>query len=184
MSSTNNIRQQDDVAYVRRLADDRDGSAAYDYLFLRYYPRVQYFIERIVKSHETASDLAQEVFMKIWINRECVSRIESFNHYLFRAAKNAALNHLEHLNTIAGYLNMPLEQFDNGCVENELDANDIERSIWNVLKNLPTRTQEIFTLRQSRHLKNIEIARLLNLSENTISNHLKFAIKHIRRSIS
>lgn len=44
--------------------------SAYRELFLRYYSIIYHFILRYVKNHDEASDVAQDIFMKVWINRQ------------------------------------------------------------------------------------------------------------------
>lgn len=43
---------------------------AFDALFLRWYPQVRKFLLTLVKNKALAEDLAQTVFMKVWLYRD------------------------------------------------------------------------------------------------------------------
>ena len=167
--------------YIRELS--RGNHKAYDYLFLKYYPKVNYFIRQLVKSDEVAKDLSQDIFEKIWINREQMSQVESFNSYIFRMAKNSALNHLEHLQIKSDY-ETKYEHNDNDLsIEEEIDARDLQLLVQLAVDSMPPQRKKVFQLSREEHLKNKEIAEQLNLSEKTVKNHLTIALKEIREAI-
>ncbi|CAK7053533.1 MAG: hypothetical protein PARBA_01894 [Parabacteroides sp.] len=55
---------------------------AFRQLFVRYYPKVRYFIFGLLKSEVESEDLAQDVFVKLWANREHFSEVRNFGAYL------------------------------------------------------------------------------------------------------
>ena len=71
-----------------REGDDR----AFNALFLRWYPQVAKFLTLLVKNPEQAEDLAQGVFMKVWLYRDRLDPSKSLKNYLFVLARNAALD--------------------------------------------------------------------------------------------
>ena len=46
---------------------------AYERIFHRYYPMVLNFIKGMLKDSAVAEDVAQNIFMKLWINRYSLS---------------------------------------------------------------------------------------------------------------
>jgi len=155
---------------------------AYDYLFIQYYPKVNYFIQHLVKSQEVANDLSQDIFEKIWINRERIDRIESFNSYIFRIAKNSALNYLEHLQIRYKYEDN-YQHESKLSIEEEIDTKDLELLVLLIVENMPAQRKKIYKLSREEFLKNKEIADKLNISEKTVKNHLTLALKEIREAI-
>ena len=74
---------------------------AFGELFGRYYPRVCAFVGCIVKEESTAEDIAQDIFLKIWERRDIFQgRVASFNGYVYRMARNAALNAIRQMTNI------------------------------------------------------------------------------------
>lgn len=156
---------------------------AYDRLFLRYYPRVLHYIEHLVKSPEIAKDLAQDIFMKIWINREQMAMVDSFDSYVFRAAKNSALNYLEHMDVRLKYEAATRDRKNVVSMDEEIDAGDMELLVRVVVDGMPEQRKKIFILSRRQHLKTNEIALMLNLSEKTVKNHLTLALREIKKAL-
>ena len=69
---------------------------AFDELYMRYAPRVEAFACCMLKSRSEAEDLAHDIFLKIWENRQSIGHIRSLGNYLFRMTKNAVFDRFEH----------------------------------------------------------------------------------------
>lgn len=64
-------------------------------------PGVCAFVGCIVKEESTAEDIAQDIFLKIWERRDIFQgRVASFNGYVYRMARNAALNAIRQMTNI------------------------------------------------------------------------------------
>ena len=68
---------------------------AFQVIFMRYYPKVRNFVYGLVKSQQDAEDITQEVFSKVWINRNMFADVRNFGAYLFILSKNTTFNFLE-----------------------------------------------------------------------------------------
>ena len=81
-----------DAELVRRIraGDER----ALEIVFRAHYAGMASFVQRFVRSPDLAEELVQDVFLKLWSKREHLAEIETFRTYLFRAARNTALNYL------------------------------------------------------------------------------------------
>lgn len=55
---------------------------AFGVLFLTYHPKLLNFIEGFVKDHETARDLAQDLFISLWRDRKKCAQVRNFQSYL------------------------------------------------------------------------------------------------------
>ena len=66
---------------------------AFNILFMSYHSLVKRFLLGFIKEEEEVSDLAQNIFLKIWTNRKSVALAESFKSYLFRMARNEVYNY-------------------------------------------------------------------------------------------
>ena len=75
---------------IRRLKQDE--KTALDDLFGYYYPRLFHFSKSILKIENQIDDVLQEVFVKLWLNRQKISNAETFNSYIFTITKNEVLN--------------------------------------------------------------------------------------------
>ena len=64
-------------------------------VFDRYYPRMLAFLRSFLQSDDDAEDVAQNVFVKLWMKREVLLDREYLDIYLFRMTVNFAINFSE-----------------------------------------------------------------------------------------
>lgn len=153
---------------------------AFRSVFMEYYPKIKYFITHIIKSEAIAEELSQDIFLRLWENRENILNIRSLNAYMYRAAKNSALNHLEHRfvekSFIAGY-NRPVETNP----EEKLDAEELLFLVRLAVCRMPEQRRRIFTMSRVDNLEKEEISERLGLTKKTVENQLSLALKDIRK---
>jgi DNA-directed RNA polymerase specialized sigma24 family protein len=68
---------------------------AFDAVFIEYFPKLKRFIRGFVNRDEDAENIAQNIFMTLWIRRETLINVMDLNSYLFTMSKNAAYHHLQ-----------------------------------------------------------------------------------------
>ena len=71
--------------------EDKD---AFERLFHRYYPMVLNFVKGIVKNYVVAEDIAQNTFVKLWLNRFSLQPGLSLKNYLCVLSRNESINFL------------------------------------------------------------------------------------------
>ena len=67
-----------------------DDAIAYKELFLLYHPRLVSFCSSITRTKESAEEVVSDVFLKIWLNRNSLTRIENFHLYIYIITKRDA----------------------------------------------------------------------------------------------
>jgi RNA polymerase sigma-70 factor, ECF subfamily len=163
----------------------KDDKSAVDELFGYYYPRLYHFSKSILKIENDIDDILQEVFVKIWINRQKISNAETFNAYIFTITKNEVLNLIRSKlkdNAFKDklYLKSVAKEYQ---YQNQLEFDEIKTGIDHIVEGLPEKRQQIFILSRTEGLSNKEIAQQLNISEKTVEDHITHAIKYIKRSL-
>ncbi|MDR3262414.1 MAG: RNA polymerase sigma-70 factor [Tannerella sp.] len=156
---------------------------AFKLLFIKYFPKVKYFIAHLIKSEAIAEELAQDVFLKIWERRDKLSAVQSFSSYIYRMARNTSLNHLEHVYIEETCLKDYREEMDFS-VEEELYAKETERLEQLTVSHMPPQRKAVYEMSRMQGLSNDEIAHRLNISKKTVENHLNLALKEIRKALS
>lgn len=159
---------------------------AFGELFGRYYPRVCAFVSCIVKEESTAEDIAQDIFLKIWERRDIFQgRVASFNGYVYRMARNAALNAIRRMTNIRlGTIYsdrgdaVPDESF-----EKEYYSREKELFIRLVVCRMPEQRRRVFEMSRYAGMDNQAIADELNISKRTVENHLTLALKKLREAL-
>jgi RNA polymerase sigma-70 factor, ECF subfamily len=168
---------------IRRMK--KEDKSAVDELFGYYYPRLYHFSKSILKIENDIDDILQEVFVKIWLNRQKIGDAKTFNSFIFTITKNEVLNlirsNLKDQNFRDElFLRSVAEEYHT---QNPLEFNEIKAGIDKIVAGLPEKRQQVFNLSRNEGLSNRDIARQLNISEKTVEDHITHAIKQIKNSM-
>jgi RNA polymerase sigma-70 factor (ECF subfamily) len=172
---------KDDIQNIQELVSGSHD--AYKSLFMKYFPKVKYFISHLIKSDVVAEELAQDIFMKIWEHRERLVSLQSFNSYIYRMAKNLSLNYLEHKYIEETYFSNYQGEAEFS-IEEEFYAKELELLEQLTVNNMPPQRKAIYEMSRRKGFTNEEIATELSISKKTVENHLNLAMKEIRKTLS
>lgn len=167
----------DDTQIIQGLhAGDRNALKA---LYEIYYEPLYRFLWRKTRHEDTALDLVQDVFIRVWESRSRLDETQSIKAYLYRIAGNLAIDHLRHKITARS------EDIDDMVQEPAHDPQqryDLRHRIHNALEKLPEDIKTVFTLNRFDALKYAEIAEMLNISVKTVESRMSKALKLLRTS--
>jgi RNA polymerase sigma-70 factor (ECF subfamily) len=155
---------------------------AFDTLYRKYSIRLYKFAFSLLKIPEEAENIVQDVFMKLWLNREKVEKAASVRYFVFSIAYNSSISLLrKKINEVkfADYLLTRQDSFQEPETL-RLEYNELDERLNKVIDSLPARQKEVYRLHHVEGLKYTDIARRLGISENTIENHMHRALKTIR----
>lgn len=157
---------------------------AFEELFIAYFKRVKLFICGIIKSEADAEELAQDVFVKLWTNREAINIEKPIGAYLYTIAKNSTLNFLKHKVIEQSYIeNFP--SFDEVATpEDHFFAREISLLIEMRVNEMPAQRRRIYILSREKGVSNSDIAEQLGISKKTVENQLSLALQDLRKVIS
>jgi len=158
---------------------------AFDALYRRYSRQICIFAYSILKSTEEAENILQDVFLNLWENRINIKKNSSVKSYLFTITHNSAISIIREEARKSKFIEhiKALNQSDQDPVNKELELLELWTRLNEVVNSLPTRQKEIYLLHVVACLKYQEISEMLNISMNTIENHMSRAIKTIRKKI-
>ena len=158
---------------------------AFNELFDHYGKRLFRFSMGYLKSELDAEEVVQEVFIKIWNNREELSVQKSFESYLFTIAKNGILNMIRKSKSEQAYLQYAkLHPEKNVLLDDELNFRELEKAYQAAIEKLSPRRKVIFLLSREQSLSNAEIAEKMNISVKTVENQMTSALSEIRKHLS
>ena len=160
-------------------------SSAFNKLFADYGKRLYYFAYGYLKSKEDAEGVVQEVFLRIWRNREQINPNLSFKAYLFKIAYHHILELFEQNARHLAYRHKILEEAVEFTDEtNErLNYQMLLEKVESLIQKLPTRQKEILLKRKKENMPVKEIAAQLGISPKTVENHLTEAIKNLKNGL-
>ena len=156
---------------------------AFETIFFEYFDRIKRFISMLLSSDSEGEELAQDIFVKIWVNRTSFNPDRSVNAYMYTIARNAALNHIKRKKLFTNYAyGVDLSEKDSDT-EATVYLREMTLLIDMVLDKMPRQRAEIY--RQSRRSgkSNAGIAELLGVSKKTVDNQLSLALKEVRELV-
>ena len=172
----------DDRSLVERiLGGERE---LFDVLLKRYERRIVNYVYRITHRYEEAHDLAQEIFVKVYLALDRYDPKYQFSTWLFRIAQNSAIDALRK----KSISEVPLvrqatsdepegkerEFADEGDISpyRALKNKELSAAIDTAVENLPPDYRELIQLRHFGELSYEEIASMKKLPLGTVKNKL------------
>ncbi len=168
----------DHIELARKI---RAGDAqAFEQLFRTLARALVRFTARFVRSVETAENIVQDVFVRIWHNRARLDPGLNLKSYFYRACRNQALQHLRHLK-IENRDHSAQDLADPvGSPEAAAEAREIAAAVYAAVAELPPHRRLIFTLSKYDHLTYAEIAEIQKISIKTVETQMGRALKFLR----
>ena len=159
---------------------------AFERLFHRYYPMVLNFTASLVKNQAVAEDIAQNCFMKLWLNRFSLHPSQSIKNYLCVLSRNDSINYLRSARSKSVGLGSQFESHmqNPNNVEDWMTFAETNIRLRHNIEALPPKRRAIFMMSGYEHMSNMEIAVKLNLSVRTVEKHIELALKDLRHSLS
>lgn len=171
----------DDPLLLQQIA--QGDQAAFTQLFERHRAKLYDYLFDITKSREIAEELLMDVFLKIWYGRELAPQIQNVDAFLGRIAHNKAINFLtttarrKHLQQLVAY---GIATSVENAAEQLLAEKEYQQFLAEALQQLSPQRRLVFTLSRQNGLTHDEIAAELQLSRQTVKNHMTEALKSIR----
>ncbi|AEW00296.1 hypothetical protein A4D02_23495 [Niastella koreensis] len=158
---------------------------AFGQLFRLYKNKLYSFIFHLSGSATIAEDVLQDVFLKIWRDRDQLTGIDNFNAYLYRMAQNTAINVLRRQSREALLLNEVQRLAPEGVQSDELlTVKEVQTALQQAINNLPPQQRKVYQLGQEQGFTYEQIAASLGISTSTVRNHMVQALKTIREYIA
>lgn len=151
---------------------------AFKTLFEMFFPKVKVFLVKFLKDDQAAEDIAQDIFVKIWSLGPSLPEIRSFNTYMYRMTKNAAINYLRDRKLSVEITDLMI--LDDRDIEQEYYRKEKELLIRLMVEQMPPQRKKIFTMSRYQGLSNDEIAKKLGISKHTVENNLSLSLKELR----
>jgi len=141
---------------------------------------------RFLKDAEQSEEIVQETFINLWVNREKLDSQGNIWLYLYVIGKRLSLNELRNISQSKIHTENLLANFSetHNTTEESVFANEFELLTKKVIGDLPKQQQIIFRLSRFEGFSHREIADQLNISPNTVKNHMGTALKTIKSRLS
>lgn len=158
---------------------------AFREVFMLFEKRLHLFVLSITKSEYIAEEIIQEVFIKVWMNKDELNTDLSFDSYIFTLTRNLTYNYLR---DAARREAIRAELWENITVHHQqVDADlifeEYKEIVDDIVRNLPQQKRSIYHLSRKQGKSNSEIADILGITPKTVKNHLWSIMSTIRSQL-
>ena len=156
---------------------------AFRVVFDLYKDRLFLYINGIIKSKEVSEEIVMDVFLKIWLGKEIVNQIENFDAFLFRVAYNKSIDFLRSAARDPKLRDLVWNEMQ---VAGEMNADqqvitrEYEKKLREAIGQLSPQRRLVYQMSREKGYSHLDIARQLQLSKNTVSNHIVESQRFIR----
>ena len=159
---------------------------AFEKIFKDFHENIFNFLFFKIGDTQTAEDILQDVFIKLWENRHNLKSDLSLASYLYTIAKNLTANYFRHKKVVQNFqkeLEFKIEQADYPSQISNLELHELNENFIAALEKLPEQQRTVFMMSRFDQLSYKEIAERLGISIKTVETHIGKALKTLRTSI-
>ncbi|MEM1134431.1 MAG: RNA polymerase sigma-70 factor [Bacteroidota bacterium] len=162
----------------------RDGDvSAFEKLFNAYYPLLCIYAKKKVGDLDEARDIVQDVFVKVYHDRDKLAIDTSIKAYLYKAVHNASLNRIKQIKIHKYHHEYIKNQTPFSEDQDTMIKAELEEKIWQIIQSLPDKCRRIFEMNRFEGKKNKEIAENLGISIRTVETQISKALKILRKHL-
>lgn len=166
----------------------------FEVLVLRYQKKVYNTVLRLCNDRDSAEDLSQEVFLKLYRGLDRFRGESSFSTYLYRVALNTSIDALRKKGSAPHELPIQQESGEGDSYELELpdraplpleqlEQRERSQALWQAIEALPPNHRQIIILREMDELSYAEIGDLLHINEGTVKSRINRARALLRSKL-
>ncbi len=167
---------------------------AFTELVRRYQGRVTNLVSRVLNDREASDDLAQEVFVRVFVHRRNYRRGSKFSTWLFTIAANLAKNEirrrvrrrnwfsLDALQDLVGDSAIQLADHKEGQ-EVSLQREQLQRAVGRAIAAVPEKYRLALVLRDIEGFAYEEIGQMLNIPGGTVRSRINRARGMLKRKL-
>lgn len=155
-------------------------------LFRNHYDELSRYAFSILKEQESAEDIVQKLFIKLWEKRNELGGINHVKAYLYQSVYNTCINELKVIKRKGTHSSIT-EQMNLKATDDaseKLRSEELLLKIDTAIERLPKKCGEVFKLSRTKEMTYKEISEQLNISIKTVENHMGKALKLMREELT
>lgn len=180
-SSDRHSSNDDEISqWLTRIIEDDE--EAFAMLLRHFWNKVYTQALTYLKSTVNAQELTQDVFVKVWTNRDKLAEVYNFSGYLFTITRNEIYSLLRKKEPRVTEHNEILEE-QSWIPDKQLQYKQSYASILKAIELLPPARRNIFKMSRVEGMTYEEIAGQMNISRNGVKDHIVKALLFLRNYI-
>jgi RNA polymerase sigma-70 factor (family 1) len=177
-----NYTAQNDIELIRLLHDGNE--EAFAEIYNRYWKRIYTLALSYTKSPEVAQDIVQDVFLKLWLNKQNLLHVQEFKPYLLVASRNLIISSLR--NKVFHVSLDEDEQIEEKILlpEKQLSYKESTALLQQAIQLLTPQQQRAYKLSRMEGMKYEQIAMEMDISISTVKIHVSKALNSVRKFLT
>ena len=164
----------------------KGNKAAFEAIFDKCYEPLCKYAYSILRDMDDAEDVVQKTFCKLWDQRESLFIKSSLDSYLYRIVHNDSINSINqrtlHQEHAFNYLSFTQSDLSDSIMES-IESTELQKAIKGAIAKLPPQCRKVFELSRMEQMSYSKIAEELQISTNTVENHMSKALKMLRADL-
>jgi RNA polymerase sigma-70 factor (ECF subfamily) len=158
----------------------------FEKLFRSSYVSLVRYAKTLIRDHDAAEEIVQDLFFRLWKDRQDMKIESSLNGYLFKSVHNRALHYIEHQKVVSRHAGEMIAgaELTSETVTEVIYYNELQERVSRVLERLPGRCRMIFRMSRFDGMKYTEIADKLAVSLKTVEADMGKALKEFRKALA
>ncbi|MCG8580912.1 MAG: RNA polymerase sigma-70 factor [Bacteroidales bacterium] len=152
-------------------------------LFNEHFDPLRNYIYYRCGDAELATDIAQDVFMKLW-EKQLDKPPKELVGLLYKMAKDAFISKYRRSKTEKEFIARPPDNDESQSPDEELSYKELKQSYERALKEMPEIQREVFLMSRNEELKYHEIADRLELSIKAVEKRMTNALQFLRQALA
>lgn len=188
------LRELTDEDLILRVQEGNN--VCFDILVDRFKVRLYNYLFRMVQNADEAEEIAQEAFVKAYINADKYKTIAKFSTWLYTIATNLVRNRIRSKKRAPQLLSLWSRGWDSEGDEKQIDIEDASRTpdaisndnelsdiINDAISKIPEKYRTSFVLREINQLSYEEIAAATGLKLGTVRSRINRARNYFRKLV-
>lgn len=156
---------------------------AWELVYKKYWQQLYSSAFAVLKNEQICEDIIQDIFMKLWTERDRLKIEISIPAYLKTCVRHEVYRKLR-----SGRMNEDIFDEVYQKIVVGLDFNDIEYKEMNgqiniIVERLPEKCKLVYKLSREEYLSNKQISERLNISIKTVENHMTKALGFLKTAM-
>lgn len=160
----------------------RGDAKAFERLYFKYSKTLYWKLQRMVRDSADADEFLQMVFVKVWERRIQVDPRKPFGPYIYSIAANLIADHYRRQARVANaeiHLQASNSELEP-TTEDLLISKETHALLNEAISLLPEQRRQAFMLCKVEGRSYKEAAEIMNISPNTVHNHLTKAVQTVK----
>jgi len=162
---------------------EQNDRAAFTAFYSGNFQKLVLAADKYVNDIAVAEEAVQDIFLKIWENKELLLYVKSIKSYLYKSVVNVAINHLNRQKNIEKHHLKIAADLSEEDIDLLNEQNELIVLLYREIELLPDKCQQVFKMSRIDGLKYKQIALDLGISEKTVENHMGNALRILRMRV-